>query len=113
MPTNEERREVARRLRRLAGRNDGVVWSLVEKHLGLVADDRFLGSSVYTSASVLHVAGLIDPEPERTCHVDIHAEERGGRFVWVYTFSCGHEFDSYWYMHPIYCPFCGSKVVGE
>lgn len=48
---------------------------------------------------------------KRTCHMDIHAEERNGRYVWVYTFSCGHEFESYWYMNPRYCQFCGDEVV--
>ena len=62
MTTDSERREVARKLRRLAEKHDGVACPLVEKHLGLVGDDRFLGSSVYTSASVLHVAELIEPE---------------------------------------------------
>lgn len=66
MTTDSERREVAHKLRRIAEKHDGVAWPLVEKHLGLVGDDRFLGSSVYTSASVLHVVDLIEPEPERT-----------------------------------------------
>lgn len=36
-------------LRRLAERYDGVVSDLVDVHLGLVPDERFIARSVYTS----------------------------------------------------------------
>ena len=74
MPTNDERREVAAGLRRLAERYDGVVSDLVDVHLGLVPDERFIARSVYTSENVSHLADLIEPEPERTCHPVIEDE---------------------------------------
>lgn len=49
--------------------------------------------------------------PKRTCNVENHVEDRGGRFAYVYTFSCGHAFESYWFMNPRYCPFCGAEVI--
>lgn len=48
-PTNEERREVAAKLRRLAERHEGVPWFLIEKYLGLVSDEGFVAGSVFTS----------------------------------------------------------------
>lgn len=63
MPTNEERREVADRLRILAGHRE-VDKELVEDTLGL-----YMGECVdgYDPVSVSELACLIDPEPERTC----------------------------------------------
>ncbi len=49
-------------LRRLAERYDGVVSDLVDVHLGLVPDERFIARSVYTSESVSRLADLIDPD---------------------------------------------------
>ena len=113
MTTDSERREVARSLRRLAEKHDGVAWPLVEKHLGLVGDDRFLGSSVYTSASVLHVVDLIEPEPERTCKRRNHDTDN----YYMRCCSCSR-CNAGWfediYDKPFsYCPHCGAKVVDE
>lgn len=46
---NDERREVARRLREIADRHDGVAATIIERRLGLESDERFLAGSVFTS----------------------------------------------------------------
>lgn len=63
MPTDVERREVARGLRRLADKHDGVAGLIVERRLGLESDERFLAGSVFTSESVDRLADLIEPAP--------------------------------------------------
>lgn len=62
MAINKERMEVASKLRKLANRNDGVLWYLVERNLGLKTDDRFCFDAVHTSESVRRLADLIEPE---------------------------------------------------
>lgn len=62
MTTDEERREVARRLRETADKHDGVAAFIVERRLGLESDDKFLFGSVFTSDSVQRIADLIDPD---------------------------------------------------
>ena len=65
MASNEERREVARKLRRIANKYDGVEALIVERRLGLESDERFIAGSVFTSESVKRLADLVDP----TCEV--------------------------------------------
>lgn len=113
MITDDERREVARKLRGLAENCDGVVWVLVERHLGLVLDERYSAGSVYTSESVSRLADLIEPEPERTCKVTYeYSGEQFPHCIHVKELSCGHEFRYYEPSHvPNYCPECGARVV--
>lgn len=109
MASDEERRETAAKLRRLAKQHDGVVSDLVGKHLGLVPDDRYIARSVYTSDSVSHLADLIDRQTCRTveCVVDHGSRSWGMRCT-----ACGKEFE---HMKPgfgwRYCPGCGRAVV--
>lgn len=65
MATDDERREVARRLREIADRHDGVAATIVERRLGLESDERFLAGSVFTSKSVGRLADLIEPGCDR------------------------------------------------
>lgn len=111
MPTNDERREVAKNLRELevGDFTDGRFydWGEVETALGLVDY-----GSWYKEADVLRLADLIEPEPERTCHNDLKDSDYGG--VWPIPHfkcsSCGGLFASYEFD---YCPNCGAKVVSE
>lgn len=117
MPTDEERREVAAGLRRLAEKHDGVTWFLVEKHTGLAPDERYMGSSVYTSESVARLADLIEPEPERTCH-PVHPErfDQDGRLHMLFhrCSLCGRDLPYEAEKgHCGYCPNCGARVVVE
>lgn len=59
--TDDERREVAARLRRLAARHpEGVLDVLVAKRIGLEYDADFF-AAIITSESVRHLANLIGP----------------------------------------------------
>lgn len=99
MPTNDERREVAARLRRLSGHRE-VDKEFVHEALGL-----YMGECVdgYDPVSVSELADLIEPE-ERTCRmidngVELCCSECDGR----------HAYDD----EPNYCMRCGAKVVGQ
>lgn len=99
MPTNDERREIAARLRRLSGHRE-VDKEFVHEALGL-----YMGECVdgYDPVSVSELADLIEPE-ERTCRmidngVELCCSECDGR----------HAYDD----EPNYCMRCGAKVVGQ
>lgn len=118
MPTNEERREVAARLRVLSSHRE-VDKELVEDALGLYMGECIDG---YDPVSVMELADLIEPEPERTCrnkavrnNKEFPPEYRTDNFICS---ACGALFfaDSEYINHPIdwaFCPDCGAKVVGE
>lgn len=116
MPTNDERREVARRLRDNAGQKPGWVipWAA------------FNDAYEHEGAELLNrLASLIEPE-ERTCHM-----VRANLTDTVFCDVCGERFDGvarYMAMVPNgfsladckakykdakFCPNCGAKVVGE
>ena len=78
MPTDDERREVARRLREIADRHDGVAATIVERRLGLESDERFLAGSVFTSKSVGRLADLVEPGCDRDTPQKV-AEEMFGK----------------------------------
>ena len=114
-PTNEERREVAARLRVLSSHRE-VDKELVEDALGLYMGECIDG---YDPVSVMELADLIEPEPERTCRMEydpVHCD-------YVCT-ACGEWHNTGMYdacdaddrivFKPYrYCPNCGAKVVGE
>lgn len=117
MVTNEERREVAARLRRLSGHRE-VDKEFVHEALGL-----YMGECVdgYDPVSVSELADLIEPEPERTCHIKIsdctdslgqkmyRCSECGSLTTDDACFFEGEpDIDGF-----SYCPSCGAKVVDE
>lgn len=70
--TDCERRDVARSLRRMAAKHDGVAATVLENRLGLESDERFLYGSVFTRESVERLADLIEPGdviPGETCEL--------------------------------------------
>lgn len=98
MPTNEERREAARRLREIGkelGRGT-MLWFHISKALGV---DLTIGGEA--AANVL--ADLIEPEPERTCKI-VNSENKFAN--WECS-ACGEEIK----YSDNYCPNCGAKVV--
>lgn len=117
-PTNEERREVAARLRVLASHRE------VDKEMFHDAIGVWPGGCIdgYDPVGVMELADLIEPKPERTCS----AEERyyyDDSSPWPYYVcsECGERMnyreamdedgDQYCEMLP-YCAGCGARVEG-
>ena len=107
MPTNDERREVAARLRELDTSRcyDGMdeVYALED------ACGCSIGQDWQDMELKDRLADLIEPEPERTCEVETckdcgpHAEDC------TIELSCGHEVLGCYI--PNYCLVCGAKVI--
>lgn len=95
MPTNDEKREVAERLRSGVGTTD------------CMSDDDFIDwvHGVVSRSRDGHIldclADLIEPE-ERTCYIE-HIDEDS------FHLSCGHEAAGH--VSPSFCPSCGAEVV--
>lgn len=108
MPTNEYRREVAQRLREIEPAKAGYIeWWKIASTLSLVEIDHWFGWEKFKRESVLRLADLIDPEPERTCD-DVSTEY--GEFECS---RCGCKITDtscvdYGGIH--FCPDCGSMV---
>ncbi len=105
MPTNDERREVAARLRELAQDSarcgdDGVGERACRVLLGPRID---LLDVVDAHFPLARLADLIEPE-ERTCYIE-HIDEDS------FHLSCGHEAAGH--ISPSFCPYCGAKVVEQ
>lgn len=103
MPTNDERREVAAKLRELAQESarcgdDGVGERACRVLLGPRVD---LLDVVDAHFPLAHLADLIELE-ERTCYVE-HIDDDS------FHLSCGHEAAGH--VSPSFCPYCGAKVV--
>lgn len=105
MPTNDERREVAARLRGMAVRTNPS-WPALMEALGTPG----------RSVTVMYLADLIEPE-ERTCHLEC---VKSGPFYDVFRFDCcGKEYsesrmdDGATELPLAVCPFCGAKVIQE
>lgn len=114
MPTNDERREVAARLRGLTAEHfnddDFYVCDDVEEALRIENYAWY-----YRAAGVLRLADLIEPEPERTCRAIYDGDDSGHEFAgksW-HCSVCGHEMDEYEAKCGVYCIICGAKVVDE
>lgn len=101
MPTNDERRDVAAKLRDMAVRTNPS-WPALMEALGTPG----------RSVTVQYLADLIEPE-ERTCHMR-DASWDDGQCTWGCICSeCGakHEHERSGWMN--FCPFCGAKVIQE
>lgn len=133
MPTNEERREVAMRLRNDASRPDIMSdYDIDRGSLALLIEYDALQYFDASASELLNgLADLIEPEPERTCHVVVK-ERKISRTQTLVTKSCsrcGYAFGDeerrpvlpglddeiviYKVRIPNYCPECGAKVVDE
>ncbi|MBQ9784276.1 MAG: hypothetical protein IJW29_02125 [Clostridia bacterium] len=111
MPSNDERREVAARLRKLEEENH---W---EKSRFIVGFIEALGLETRANVGecLLRLADLIEPE-ERTCHVVSTIQREyyiEGQVVFEYEtkLSCGHKFSDDYGDAPNYCPNCGLRVI--
>lgn len=102
MPTNEERREVAARLRNYANLRESF------KESPICGFMNALGFSGYIDWKGVcdRIADLIEPEPERTC---LYVKNKDGEMVCS---KCGSEEPSI-IGDAYYCYCCGAKVVEE
>ena len=110
MPTNDERREVAARLRESREFVGGMPKMSLEQN-AFDAFERILACLGYERGNIFdHLADLIEPEPERTRKLIPFIEDDGSVFIE----NCSEcdaavlsrcEFN--------YCPNCGAKVVGR
>lgn len=100
MPTNEERREVARRLRKNDPSSFATVFD-VFREIGLAVNPQGHTFKVLP----LQLADLIDPEPERTCRKVPGRMKYGQRRPKCS--ECGYSLgDPRWF----YCPKCGGRI---
>ena len=99
--TDDERREVAARLRE--------PFDVLPQGRYYHASHTLFGMGLYTSSEVAlrlgvcRLADLIEPE-ERTCYVE-HIDDDS------FHLSCGHEAAGH--VSPSFCPYCGAKVVEQ
>lgn len=101
--TNEERREVARKLY-----EHGLFESLLplDKYLAWMYDVLDCGRSV--TSLTMRLADLIEPDPDLTCELEPTASERTNAPVRVYECDCcGRSCDSVYAEDYVYCPYCG------
>lgn len=108
MPTNDERREVAARLRDMAPGSD---WpNYVAEACGMDVSKMSNNFHTFTEQLCQRIADLIEPE-ERTCHMR-DARWDDGQCTWGCICSeCGakHEHERSGWMN--FCPNCGARVV--
>ena len=110
MPTNEERRKVAARLRNYENLRESFRESPICAFLNALGVEYLDWKGVCN-----HLADLIEPEPERTCEIEsfdngLDEDYDGSLYSYApptYYLSCGHEAYQY---KPNYCPDCGAKV---
>ena len=125
-PTDDERREVAARLRELAEDYEKVpVLSIIAAgELPAPIDDAFMacgiGRAVYATEICGRLADLIEPE-ERTCRNIANKNDRefGAPFICSECGADPHDAESYFCGFSNgehdwrFCPNCGAKVVEE
>ena len=106
MPTDEDRREVAARLRNWESFRE----TFMESPICAVIDA--LGVEDYLDWRGVFelLADLIEPEPERTCEVTEYNDCGPHAEDCTIVLSCGHRTLGY---IPNYCPSCGAKVVSD
>ena len=109
-PTDEERREVAARLRTMCVCG----CRYAEQFCELLNETVMDAWDFHDFPDVAYrLADLIEPEPERTCRAeqDYEAMEDGIPDCRIWRCECGEEFPFWRGGKPIYCPACGAKVV--
>lgn len=121
MPTNDERREMAAKLRGLAvvalRGSDDVVGFIEALDEGLFDFGPNLMSDI-----ALRLAEFIEPE-ERTCErgIEMFSHAYPNEIVcdsdcvstYVFPLTCGHEVELLENKWPSYCPHCGARVVAD
>ena len=118
MPTKEERREIAARLRETAGQIEFTGEGVED----CIFDNWWSYSAADGAKSYMRLADLIEPE-ERTCQrgTEMFSHAYPNEIVcdsdcvstYVFPLTCGHEVELLENEWPNYCPACGAKVVEE
>jgi hypothetical protein len=109
MPTNDERREVARRLRWLTMAYKDVFGVYVLNAIGL--DFTNSRGTYCSNDSVRRLADLIEPEPERTCHMERASGYFNTKVITWFCSECGSPI--YNDVEPSFCLYCGARVIDE
>lgn len=107
--TNDERREVATRLRANAKAHPhmGLLLNFAFADKGLNPDGE-MEYNVTSYHAALRLADLIEPDPDLTCELEPTASERTDAPVRVYECDCcGRSCDSVYAEDYVYCPYCG------
>ena len=113
MPTNDERRDVAARLRNLAG-HKAADEELTLDALGLYRGENIEGYDTY---GVMQLADLIEPEPERICNAidDFVLPGQVQTYPYKICSNCHSDFPRLACNGEVsvenYCPNCGARVV--
>ena len=115
MPTNDERREVAARLRRYlsyAKKHDAdentdpcIHGNKMFRNIAQAIGGGISNITDTYEETLVKLIDLIEPEPERTCHF----RNDGHGIMWCDAQGCDYEMDEYFPI-PNYCPNCGAKV---
>ena len=109
MPTNEERLDVAARLRGIVEKTWYTSWHelyTIKNACGCY-DEQDSQDMVLKD----RLADLIEPEPERTCTMATDSRNFRTEVVVWFCSECGSPI--YNDMKPSYCLYCGAKVVDE
>ena len=101
MISNDERREVAARLRNYENLRESFRESPICAFLDALGVEYIDWKGVCN-----RLADLIEPETERTCHF----RNDGHGIMWCDAQGCDYDMDEYFPI-PNYCPNCGAKVV--
>lgn len=102
--TNDERREVAEKLRHASHTDANLDVTIAIAILDTIGE-------VHRPIAAV-VADLIDP----TCHVVGTTSEEGlydGLTIFRHELSCGHTCETVWLEPPAYCDECGARVVRD
>ena len=112
MISNEERREIAARLRTLAHDNQGSLGALRMQYV-VEAGTRILGTVGLPDCAhvFMRYADLIDP----TCHLvgTTSQDWSDGTKTYYHELSCGHTCRTDWPEPPRHCDECGARVVTD
>lgn len=105
MPTNDERREVAANIRNAANsaKDDLQDNSNYSAFAVVYVVSCGVRRSFPRYEDLMHLADLVEPAPERTCHPVIEDET-------AVCSECGEDIDGYGWP---YCPNCGAKIIEE
>lgn len=110
-PTDEERREVAEKLRTMC--MGGCRYA--EQFYELLKEKVMNAWDFHEFEDVAdRLADLIEPEPERTCRAeqDYEAMEDGIPDCRIWRCECGEKFPFWRGLEPNFCPNCGARVEG-